>query len=99
MLMSSVEPLSTAIVLSSSIYTASKAHAIWRRYRGTYGRLLVGVVLVSLVFGLAHVGKLLSFPHDLLATVETGAVIGVLAVIAALGYIHPRVYDSGGETR
>lgn len=95
----SVELLSTAIILSSTLYTASKTHAIWHRYRGTYGRLLVGVPIVSLVFGIAHVGQLLSFPHDLLVSMETVAVVGVVFVIAGLGYIHPRVCYSGGETR
>jgi hypothetical protein len=31
--------------------------------------------------------------------VETGALLGVTAVIAALGYIHPRLGHSGGELR
>ena len=99
MLMSSVELLSTVIILLSTLYTASKTHAIWQQYRGTYGRLLVGVPLVSIIFGVAHVGEFLPFPHGLLATTETVAVIGVLVVIAGLGYIHPRVGYSGGEIR
>jgi hypothetical protein len=32
-------------------------------------------------------------------SMETVAVIGVLLVFAGLGYIHPRLRYSGGETR
>jgi hypothetical protein len=38
-------------------------------------------------------------PHGLLATVETGAILGVTAVVAGMGYIHPRLGYSGGEPR
>jgi hypothetical protein len=31
--------------------------------------------------------------------VETGALLGVVVVLGALGYIHPRLGYSGGESR
>lgn len=53
--------------------------------------------LIGLLFGLAHIGMLTSLPHNLLATVETGALLGVGIVIGAFGYTHPRLEYSGGE--
>jgi hypothetical protein len=91
--------LSTGLILMSTAYIAAKTPAIWQQYQGVYGRLLVGVPLVGLLFGLAHIGMLTSLPHGLLASVETGAILGLAAVIAGLGYIHPRLGYSGGEPR
>lgn len=89
--------LLTGVILMSTGYTAAKTLRIWHQYEGTYGRLLVGVPLVSLLFGLAHLGTLTPLPHDLLVTVETGAILGVTALIAGLGYIHPRLGYSGSD--
>jgi hypothetical protein len=97
MLTSLSEALLTSIILVSTTYIAIKTPAIWYRYKGRYGRLLVSVPLVGLLFGLTHAGTLTPLSHSLLAMVETGAILGVAAVIAGLGYIHPRLGYSGGE--
>ncbi|WP_144927731.1 hypothetical protein [Halorubrum salsamenti] len=91
--------VSTGVILVSTVYIAVRTPAIWHRYKGQYGRLLVGVPLVGLLFGLAHLGMLTPLSHGLLATIETGAILGVAAVIGGLGYIHPRLGYSGGELR
>ena len=93
------EILLTGVILASTAYTAIKTPAIWQQYNGRYGRLLVSVPLISLLFGLAHVGMLTPLPYGLFATVETGAILGVAAVIGGLGYIHPRLEYSGGKPR
>ena len=93
------ELLVTGIVLASTVYTVSKTPAIWHQYEGIYGHLLVGVPLVGLLFGIAHLGMLTPLPHGLLAAVETGALLSLVAVLGALGYIHPRLGYSGGESR
>jgi hypothetical protein len=93
------DTLSTGIILMSTAYIAAKTPAIWQQYQGVYGRLLVGIPLVGLLFGLAHIVMLTPLPHGLLATVETGAILGVTAVVAGMGYIHPRLGYSGGEPR
>ena len=89
--------VSTGVILVSTVYLAVRTPAIWHQYKGQYGRLLVGVPLVGLLFGLAHLGMLTSLSHGLLATIETGAILGIAAVIGAFGYIHPRLEYSGGE--
>lgn len=89
--------VTTGIIILSSLYVGLKVPVIWRRYRGQYGQLLVGLSLVSLLFGLAHVGSIISLPHVVLAVSETGAEIGVLLIIACLGRIHPRLGRSGGN--
>ncbi|WP_135666926.1 hypothetical protein [Halorhabdus rudnickae] len=99
MLTSPSEILLTGIILASTAYTAIKTPAIWQRYTGRYGQLLVGVPLVGLLFGLVHVGMFTPLSHGLLATIETGAILGVAAVIGGLGYIHPRLGYSGGKPR
>lgn len=45
----------------------------------------------------SYLGSLTSLPHNLLAAVETGALLGVGIVIGAFGYTHPRLEYSGGE--
>lgn len=97
MLSSLGDVLLTGTILASTAYIAVKTPTIWQQYKGTYGRLLVGVPLAGLLFGLAHVGMLTPLPHGLLAMVETGAILGVAAVIGGLGYIHPRLRYSGDE--
>lgn len=99
MLTSFSEVLLTGIILVSTAYTAIKTPAIWHRYKERYGRVLVSVPLVGLLFGLAHIGILTPPPHDLLATVETGALLGVGIVVGAFGYIHPRLEQSGDKPR
>lgn len=99
MLASTDEVLLTGIILVSTTYTAIRTPTIWRQYEGIYGRLLVGVPLAGILFGLAHLGMLSPLPHDLLATVETGVILGVAAVLGGLGYIHPRLGYAGGESR
>lgn len=93
------ELLLTSIILASTAYTASKTPAIWSLYKGRYGHLLVGVPLVTLLFGIAHLGMVTPLSHGLIAAVETGALLGVTAVIGVLGYVHPRLGYSGGELR
>ena len=93
------ELLLAIIILASTASTASKTPAIWSQYEGRYGHFLVGVPLVGSLFGIAHLGMVAPLPHGFLAAVETGALLGVTAVIAALGYIHPRLGHSGGELR
>ncbi|MFC7130465.1 hypothetical protein [Haloferax chudinovii] len=83
----------------STAYTAIRTPSIWRQYKGIYGRLIVGVPLAGLLFGIAHVAILTPLPHGLIATIETGAIIGVAAVIGVLGYIHPRLKHSGCGTQ
>ena len=99
MLTSFSELLVTGIILTSTAYTVGKTPAIWHQYEGIYGHLLVGVPLVGLLFGIAHLGMLSPLPHGLLAAVETGALLGVVVVLGAFGYIHPRLGYSGGESR
>lgn len=99
MLTSLSKLLLTGIVLASTAYTMSKTPAIWYQYEGIYGHLLVGVPLVGLLFGIAHLGMLTPLPHGLFAAVEAGALLGVVAVLGALGYIHPRLGYSGGDLR
>jgi len=99
MLSSSGGAVSTGMILISTVYIAVRTPAIWHRYRGQYGRLLVSVPLVGLLFGLAHLGMLTPLSHSLFATIETGAILGVAAIIGGLGYIHPRLGYSGGELR
>ena len=99
MLTSLSELLVTGTILASTAYTVSKTPAIWHQYEGIYGLLLVGVPLVGLLFGIAHLGMLTPLPHSLLAAVETGALLSVVVVLGALGYIHPRLGYSGGESR
>jgi hypothetical protein len=99
MLTSYSELLLTGIILASTAYTVSKTPAIWHQYEGIYGYLLVGVPLVGLLFGIAHLGMLTPLPHGLLAAVETGALLSLVAVLGALGYIHPRLRYSEGDPR
>jgi hypothetical protein len=97
MLSSSGGAVSMGVILVSTVYIAVRTPAIWHRYRGEYGRLLVSVPLAGLLFGLAHLGMLTPLSHSLFATIETGAILGIAAVIGAFGYIHPRLEYSGGE--
>lgn len=89
--------LTTGIILLSSLYTALKVPVIWQQYRGQYGHLLVSLSLMSVIFGITHVGQLISLPHTVLTIIEIGAEIGVLIVIVGLGFIHPRLPYSDGD--
>lgn len=98
MFVSHVEWLTTGLIVLSSVYSVSKILTIRHQYQGIYGQFLEGIPFMGALFGIAHIGWIVSLPHDVLSVTEAGAAIGVLAVVAGLGYIHPRLSYSGGES-
>lgn len=99
MLPARTQLVTTGVIVLSALYTGLKVPAIWHRYRGQYRRLLLGLSLASVLFGLAHVGLLVARPRAIFAVSETGAEIGVLLVIAGLGFVHPRLRHPRGDRR
>lgn len=99
MLSSFVGWILTGTIILSSAYTASQSFAIWHQYSGTYKRLLVGVALVSALFGVAHSVQIVMFSHGLFITMEIVALICLLISVAKLKSVHPRLQDYDGEIK
>ncbi|MFC6723028.1 hypothetical protein ACFQE1_01205 [Halobium palmae] len=97
MFVSHVEWLTTGLIVLSSVYSASKSLTIRHQYQGMYGQFLAGIVLMGVLFGVAHIGWIVSLPHGILSVTETVATIGILVVVAGLGYLHPRLSYTGGD--